>query len=120
MVPNAKVLVTARNSSTVAMCVMSGKPVVYISVPGRPLSDAARAAMEKGIFVFDGGNSDGFDALREFLSQPIAEIEAQWRDRSSAREKLINDFFDIGGGHGGARAAKIIRQSGFDPRHMEA
>ena len=113
MIPNSKILVTARTSSTTAMCVMSGKPVVYLVVPGRPLSPAAHEAMAKGIFVFDTREPGAFDELREFLSQPIKDIEAQWSERAGARGELIENFFDIGGGRAGARAANILKQSKF-------
>ena len=65
MLRNARVLVSARPASTTGVVVMSGKPVVYIVVPGRPLSPEARPYMERGLFLFDGNDPASVAGARQ-------------------------------------------------------
>ena len=115
MLRNCRVLVTARPASTTGVCVLSGKPVVYIVVPGRPLSPEARPFMERGLFLFDANDADFHERIRAFLSQPIADIEAQWRQRERDRREMIERFFDVSGGRAGAWAARVLMRANFDP-----
>ncbi|MBT4710153.1 MAG: hypothetical protein HOB82_01320 [Alphaproteobacteria bacterium] len=118
MLRNSRVLITSRTSSTVSLCLMSNRPLVYVLFPGRPLSPSAREAMDKGVFLFDSEADNFWDELRDFLSQPIEKIEAKWLDRAAARADLIHEFFDAGNGHAAARAADMLEQSNFNPSRM--
>ena len=118
MLRNCRVLVASRPASTTGVCVMSGKPVVYVVVPGRPLSPEARPYMERGLFLFDANDSDFHARIRAFLQQPIADIEALWRERARAREELIKRFFDVSGGRAGSLAARLLDQAAFDPKRL--
>ncbi len=110
ILPNARVLVTSRAFSTPSWCIMSGRPVVHIDIPDQvPLRPAAREAFEAGLFVFDAGAPDFHDALRDFLSKPLEEIEARYAAKAKARAALVERFIDTGGPGAGRRAAAAIR-----------
>lgn len=113
LLPKARVLVTSRPTSTLGWCIGSGKPLVYVGVPGRPLNPAARDALAQGIFLFDDSEPEMKKRLREFLSQPIEAIESQWMARAKARSQLIERYFDSGNRNAGANMAKLFIQADF-------
>ena len=112
---DARVLVTWGATSTIAVCVMSGKPTITIVHPGKPLSPTAHESLSKGMFVFDSSAPNFFQDLRAFLSRPIETIESEWMERSAARTKTIKEFFDVGGTKAGRIAADMLQRTGFDP-----
>lgn len=106
-----KVVITSRGTSTVSWCVMSDRPLVFIDYPDHmPLTDAAREAFRKGVFLFEVRKEGWRDDLRAFLSKPISEIEAEWDEKSADRARLISDFFTIPETGAGKRAARYIQQ----------
>lgn len=110
LLPDARVIITSRATSTLSWCLMSGKPVVFIDNPGSlPLRPEAREAFEKALFLFDAGAPDFHDRLVAFLSQPIAEIERLYAERLSAREAARDRFIQTGGPGAGKRAARLLR-----------
>jgi hypothetical protein len=103
-----RVIVTTRATSTMMWCLHSDKPLVFIDHPDdQPLRDAARRAMQDGIFLFNGAGDNFHELLRDFLSKPIDEIESLWQNKIESRRMLIEQFFSSGRG-GGKRAASII------------
>lgn len=115
LIGNSRVLVTSRTTSTLGWCLGSGRPVVYIDIPQMGLPAAARAPIEAGLFLFDGAKPDVWQSLREFLSQPLADIERMWAQRQQARKAMMQQFFDVGGWRAGARAADIMIKARFQP-----
>lgn len=106
-----RVIVTSRGTSTVSWCVMSDKPLVFIDYGDHmPLTDAAREAFRKGVFLIETKNEGWQEELRTFLSKSIAEIEALWAEKAEDRRHLVRDFFTIPRPGGGKRAAEFIRQ----------
>ena len=80
LVSEHSILVTTSATSTLGWPVMSGKPVVFINQKKHmPLTREAHTSLSKGLFVFNDEDVDFYDNLRLFLSQPIEEIENQWR-----------------------------------------
>jgi hypothetical protein len=109
LLPDARVILTSRATSTIGHCVMSGKPVVFINYPDQqPLKPEALGAFEAGLFLFDGGADDFTQRLREFLSQSLQEIERQWREKSPERQLLIRRYFTKSDRRAGAVAARRI------------
>jgi hypothetical protein len=109
MLCDARVLIVARGSSSAGICIMSGKPVVYIDIPNQiPLRPEAREAFEAGVFVFDGGSPTLIDDMRRFLSQPLADIDAQWRAKERDRKAMIERFIASGGRGAGRRGAAAV------------
>ena len=105
------VVVTARATSTLSWCVMSGKPVVFIdTADSMRLRPDILPLFQDGIFVFSTQDTNWASALRNFLDQPIAEIERQWRERHVARHRLIAACFDDGGA-AATRAADRIEHA---------
>jgi hypothetical protein len=109
LLPDCRVLITSRGTSTVGFCLVSGKPLVYIDIPDQvALRPEVREAFEKSIFLFDGGSPDLHRDLLEFLSRPLDDIEAQWREMAPAREAMIETFIASGGKGAGRRAADYL------------
>jgi hypothetical protein len=103
------VIVTARATSTLSWCLMSSRPVVFIDIPTQmPLRPEVRRLAEQALFLFDAGDPAMATNLRAFLSRPIADIEADWRERAPARAALIEAFFDTDSGPAGQVAATAV------------
>lgn len=106
-----QVIITSSATSTLGWPVMSGKPVIFINQQNNgPLSSEAKSSLSKGLFVFNDEDVDFYDNLRLFLSQPIEEIENQWRLKKTSRDKMIEEFFSSYGfeKNAGKRAADEI------------
>ena len=109
LISKYSVLVTTCATSTLGWPIMSGKPVVFINQKeNNPLTDDAYISLSKGIFVFDGDDKDFYKKLRNFLSQPINEIERLWKEKKNARKEMIENYFSAYEGGAGKRAAKIL------------
>lgn len=119
LLANARIIVTARPTSTLGWCLTSDKPVVYIDIPGQPLVPEAREALASGLFLFDGTPPLDGNPLREFLSQPIEDIEQQWKERAPARRTMIERYIDGGNMNAGATAAKILTRADFKLDRIE-
>lgn len=109
LLPDCRVVVTSRATSTTSWCLMSGKPLVFIDWPTQsPLLPNARAAFAPALFLFDGGQPDVLEQAAAFLSQPLERIEALYAEKAEARRALIEEFFSTGGRGAGRRAARAI------------
>tara|TARA_B100001123_G_scaffold412690_1_gene510225 strand:+ start:273 stop:2162 length:1890 start_codon:yes stop_codon:yes gene_type:complete len=112
LLPDAKVLVTSRATSTLGWCFMSKKPLVFIDIPNSlPLEPAARNALQQAVFLFDASESNFLDQLAKFLSQPIRNIEQLYKDMESKRVDARDRFFQTGGHGAGKRAARMLVES---------
>ncbi|WP_425403001.1 hypothetical protein [Hwanghaeella sp.] len=85
-------LITSRSGSTIGYCLCQDKPMVYIEAPGRPLRADVRPVFEEAVFVFNAEAADFEDSMRDFLSKPITEIEALWKDKAAARRHLVDNY----------------------------
>ena len=100
---------------------MSAKPVIYIDHPyDVPLRPAARALIERGLFLFDGGAADFHERLLAFLSQPLTAIEAAYAERGADRQNLIAQLIDSGGSGTGRRAAGAIQAAIVERKSLGA
>ena len=109
ILPQARVLISSCATSTAGWCLMSGKPLVLIDDPGcSPFREDVRAALDDGVFLFDGADPSFAERLRSLLSEPIIEIERRWREKAGARARLIRNFFSIDGPGAGRRAAGFL------------
>lgn len=110
-----RIFVTTVATSTLAWPVMSGKPVVFINQKERgPLTDDAYLSFSKGLFVFNDNESNFHENLRDFLSQPLDEIERMWDNKKNARKKMIKDYFSEYSDSAGERASQIILREYFN------
>jgi hypothetical protein len=109
LIPKYRVFVTTCATSTLGWPVMSGKPVVFINQKNNnTLTDDALVSLEKGLFVFSDDEYDFHKKLRDFLSQPIKEIERLWREKEVDRKEMIRKYFSTYNGGAGSRAAQVI------------
>lgn len=107
----ARLIICGKGGSTVSWCLLADRPMVFINTPDQtPLFPKVREAFEPAVFVFDANDDDFHDRLRSFLSQPLADIEAQWRQRREARAALTEEYFGPKDGHAGKRAARFIHK----------
>jgi hypothetical protein len=115
LLPDTKVIITARATSTMSWCLMTEKPVIYLNLKRQsPLRPDAREAFENAMFIFDDDDPDYISSLTTFLSQDISVIERKWQDMKAAREEAISIYIDSGGPGAGKRAArKIISELGI-------
>jgi len=106
-----RVVIASRATSTISWCLLSGKPLVFINYRNEyALSSQALEAFRESVFLFDADDGDFFANLRTFLSQPIDEIERQWRQKEAARSEMIRRFISGDGPGAGRRAADILSQ----------
>lgn len=116
LVAESRLLITSRASSTIGWCLMSGRPVIFVDIPDQaPLRPEARAAMQTGLFLFDGAAPNFHESLHAFLAQGVEVIEALWHERAQARQAMIAQFFDgttvPTGFTAGARVAATVLKS---------
>jgi hypothetical protein len=109
LLPDARVIVVARATSTISWAVFSDKPVVYLNLKTQnPLRDDAYEAMANALFLFDDDKPDYIESLRDFLSLSLDQIEKQWRDKLPARITLRNSLMGLAGGNAGREAAENL------------
>ncbi len=104
-----RIFITTCATSTLGWPVMSGNPVVFINRKyNNPLTDDALESLSRGLFVFNDNESGFHDNLRNFLSQPLEEIERLWKEKEAARREMIREYFSSHKSGAGKRSAKII------------
>lgn len=110
LLPDCRVVVTSRATSTLGVCVTSGKPVVFINDPDdQPIAPEVEQEFRDALFFFDASAHDYLDTLRTFLSQDLSGIESQWRAKAEARAHLTTKYFSkVRRGAGGVAAEKIL------------
>jgi len=109
LLPDCRIVVAARATSTIAWCATSDKPLVFINIPwDKPIRPEARQAFEDAFFFFDAASQNFHDELKQFLSLSMEEIERLWRAKAAARKETVEKFFGIGGMGAGKRAADHI------------
>jgi hypothetical protein len=110
LISEYKIFVTSQATSTLGWPIMSGKPVVFINRKyNNPLTNEANKSLSQGIFVFNDDDNDFHKNIREFLSQPIEEIEKLWKIKEKYRKEMLRDYFtEHNDGEAGKRAANII------------
>ena len=114
-VKSAKILVTCRATSTMSWCALSGRPMCFIDVPGQmPLADAIKEEFKESFFYFNSGDDSELSRLREFLNQPLSEIEAQWERKRRKREEFISRHIDTPSASCGDLGAKILSERGLE------
>lgn len=106
-----RVIVTSRATSTLSMCLMSRRPLVFIDMPDHaPLRPELKDEFKASLFLFDYADADVLEKLKAFLSRPIDTIEAEWGAKASARERLIRQHFEGPGGGAGKRGAEAVHR----------
>ena len=109
LISEHSIFLTTCATSTLGWPVMSGKPVVFINQKyNNPLTDEAYKSISRGIFVFNDDDEHFDKKLRDFLSQPIEEIERLWKEKKVARKEMLKEYFSTYNGGAGERSAKII------------
>ena len=110
LISEHKIFVTSQATSTLGWPIMSRKPVVFINRKyNNPLANEAYKSLSKGIFVFNDHETGFHNNIREFLSQPIEEIEKLWQSKKKYRNEMLRDYFsEHNDEYAGKRAADII------------
>ena len=111
IVSRARILITSRSFSTPSWCLLTGKPVVHIDIPGQAsLTETAKKALSKAVFLFDASHPNFSNDLRDFLSQSMEEIENAYLEKKADRDEFILKFVSSHdrGGAGKRAADKIL------------
>ncbi len=109
LLSSCRILITTKATSTLSWPVMTGKPVVFINWKhNSPLTDEAYSSISKGLFVFNEGDSNFHTNLRQFLSQPLEDIERLWQEKKIFREKMEREYFSAYKNNAGKRSANVI------------
>jgi hypothetical protein len=112
IVSHARILITSRSFSTPSWCLLSDKPVVHIDIPGQAgLTETAKKALSKAVFLFDASHPYFLNDLRDFLSQSMEEIENAYLEKKADRDEFIRQFVSSHnrGGAGKRAVNKILR-----------
>ena len=112
----ASVVVTSRASSTTGWCILSGVPFCFVDVPEQmPLAGEAKDAFKAAFFYFTMTDPDVHTQLRDFLSQPLASIRTQWRQKEAARQQFKQVFIDKPTPSAGSVLAGYLTKHAFEP-----
>lgn len=105
----ARVVVVAHAASTLSWCLMSDKPLVYLHSRGQaPLHNDFEDHLSRAVIFIDADDHAFLDHLKECLSRPISEIEAEWARMASAREELVERYIGLTDGLAGKRGAEFV------------
>lgn len=103
-----QVLVASRATSTIAWCLASGKPLVFINMPDHAaLRPEVHQAMADAVFLFDW-NAGATDRLRAFLSQPLQDIQKAWQAKAAPRQQFMERYITGPEAGAGKLAAQAI------------
>lgn len=106
---HARFIITSRATSTLAWCLASGVPVVFLDHPhDLPLTDDAAHDLGKGVFLVRWADGRGLDEMRTLLSHPLDELEGDYRAREPHRRAFVDQYLGIGAGNAGGAAARMI------------
>lgn len=92
LIKDYDLLITARATSTLAWCLMSDKPLVFINY-----SDDSSIKPElvdlftESLFYFNAGDGT-YQALIELLTRPYTELVNLWKSKKQVREQLIHQY----------------------------
>jgi hypothetical protein len=101
-----RILISNGATSTLSWLVFTNKPIVYIVFRHEDqLLEDAYDLFAQSMFLF---YDDQYDQLVEFLSQPIEDIENQWKEKADARNKMIKKYFSSFEKGAGKRTAQMI------------
>ncbi len=104
-----RLIITSRATSTIAWCLLSSKPVIYIdTIDSYRMRPAAQAALRAGGLVIDQQDTDWMTQLIAMTSQPLDVIEQLWHQRKSERIRFIETYLDSGNANPAAVAARWI------------
>ena len=93
IVGNFRVIITSRATSTLGWCVLSDKPVIYIENKDSRLNKEASRDFKKNLFYFDVLEKNWEKNLHNFLSQPLENIEKEWKSKMPFKHKFIEKYF---------------------------
>ena len=115
IVSGARVVVVAHAASTLSWCLMSDKPLVYLHSRGQaPLHDDFEEQLRRSVIFVDADDPAFWHQLKDCLSRPIAEIEAEWAEMASARRRLVERYIGLTDGLAGKRGAAAITAAILD------
>lgn len=110
LLPDARLIITARATSTLGWCMATRRPVVLINMPNSaPLLPELSDIFAKGIFLFDTSKPDFHRQLRGFLDRPLEEIEQEHAStKIEGRDYLLKKYYESAQDGTGRRAADVL------------
>lgn len=111
ILPDHRILIVSRATSTLGWCLTSGKPVIFINFSDHyALSSDVEELFKEGIFIFNADDNSFFSDLHKFLSKSIKEIEAEWSSKKTVRKKIMVDILGANNNYAGKKAANEIER----------
>ena len=95
LLPDARLIITARATSTLGWCMATRRPIVFIDMPySCPLLPELRESVANGVFLFDSSDSTFRTELLRFLAQPLSVIEGKHAaTKTEGRERLLEKYY---------------------------
>ena len=90
---SADLLIVDLATSTMCWALTSNVPVVYLNMEQSPLEDSVYEDMKKSLFLVDVKENNNWESeLLELLQRPICEINKEWENMSSKRDKFVKYY----------------------------
>jgi len=112
LLPDARLIITARATSTLGWCMATRRPVVFINMPHScPLLPELRESVADGVFLFDSSDPTFREELLQFLQQPLSVIEEKHvATKIEGRERLLEKYYmGMRDGAGIQAADKLVK-----------
>lgn len=84
----ADVLIIDRATSTIQSAMSIDKPLIFINNRSHPVDDDVLNVLDKSVFLVDAHRDNWEECLRNLLSLPRAELDAQWEAKHVERENF--------------------------------
>ena len=115
IIKNYGLLITSGATSTLAWCVESNIPLVFINRSGFALNKNIIKEFKKAFFVFDDLDEKWNKELKDFLQNSYMDILELWKKKRNDRLVVIDKYFgdtNINAGLNGANyISKLIKEN---------
>ena len=114
-IPNINLIITARATSTISWCLLSGLPIIFINYPNQYMvKKEIYRDFSKAFIFFDAGSKNFYSDLKKYLSKSIEEMITDWETKKECRERFISRYISsFNDNNSGKRGADIIFKNIF-------
>ena len=89
----SNIIVTMAKASTLAWCIGSKVPIVFLDIPHMKFRHSwMRESFKKSFFFIDIGKSNWTKELKKLLLQPLEETQYAWKEKEYHRNDLIDNY----------------------------
>ena len=88
-----KLIITTRATSTLASCLLSSVPIIFINYPDQYMvKKEIINLLKKSIIFFDATKKNFYKKLIDKIESPIESIIDEWKLKKKSRENFINEY----------------------------